>query len=190
MSEDTKNSSAQTPDSPDSPDLTAAKPESVPQEKRRQRALVNYLAVMFVVAFLLVLLSFLIQLRDSRATISELNQSSLSALSNAQILQASNEQLTDENADLLGKNETLSDALDALQTKQEALTQLQEQTEQQLADTISAYELLSKAQNALGAGDMATLTTVMTALEPLQSQFTGESAQQYAALKQAAQPKN
>lgn len=50
---------------------------------KKKQALLTYMTILFVVAFLLVLLSFFIQLRDSRATISELNESSMNALKNA-----------------------------------------------------------------------------------------------------------
>lgn len=73
---------------------------------KKKQALLTYMTILFVVAFLLVLLSFFIQLRDSRATISELNESSMNALKNAQVLQAANEQLTEE-------NEKLNDQLSA-----------------------------------------------------------------------------
>ena len=43
--------------------------ELSPLSDKKKNALVRYMAILFGVAFLLVLLSFLIQLRDSRETI-------------------------------------------------------------------------------------------------------------------------
>ena len=68
----------------------------------------TYIAFLFGVAFVLVLLSFLIQQKDSRQTISELNQNANSALSRA-------EQLQDNNRELLEANQALQDQVVQLQ---------------------------------------------------------------------------
>lgn len=66
----------------------------VPAQKRT--ALLRYMAVMFAAAFLLVLLSFVMQMRSSNTTISHLSQSSASALARAEQLQEDNRELVAE----------------------------------------------------------------------------------------------
>ena len=74
---------------------------------KKKNALVRYMAILFGVAFLLVLLSFLIQLRDSRETISDLSQANSSALQNAGKLQEDNQRLAGDNEALLRQIESL-----------------------------------------------------------------------------------
>ena len=60
---------------PEPPDPQDKPPESKPRSglsEKRKRALINYMAILFAVAFLLVALSLGIQYRDSQATISQL----------------------------------------------------------------------------------------------------------------------
>lgn len=77
------------------PDLTPETPESfqerVPSKKRT--ALLRYMTVMFAAAFVLVLLSFLFQMKSHNTTISEMTQTSASALSKAERLQEENRTL-------------------------------------------------------------------------------------------------
>ena len=72
-------------------DVRQAEPQNAPQDKQpaplseaRKTALLRYMAVLFAVAFLLVLLSLILQAHSSKATISELTQTSSSALSNVE----------------------------------------------------------------------------------------------------------
>mgnify|MGYP000559070395 FL=1 len=58
-----------------------------PPAPNRNKALMTYIAILFGVAFVLVLFSFLMQQKDSRQTISELNQNANNALSRAEQLQ-------------------------------------------------------------------------------------------------------
>lgn len=75
--------------------------EISPLSDKKKNALVRYMAILFGVAFLLVLLSFLIQLRDSRETISDLSQANSSALQNAGRLQEDNQKLVQDKETLL-----------------------------------------------------------------------------------------
>ena len=70
--------------------------QPAPLSEARKTALLRYMAVLFAVAFLLVLLSLILQAHSSKATISELTQTSSSALSNVEQLQAQNRDLQDE----------------------------------------------------------------------------------------------
>lgn len=101
MNEEPKTPAEQTP-APEAP-------EKAPMEEGRKNALLRYIAILFAVAFLFVLLSLMMQMRDSRATISELNAASASALKNAEKLQSDNESLRTENADLKEQVELLEE---------------------------------------------------------------------------------
>ena len=106
--------------------------QAKPVEEGRKVALLRYLAILFAVAFLLVLISMLTQLRSSRSAISELNQSSVSAAEKVQQLQDTNRDLETR---LQAEKEANGNLLDALE---EAVTK-EERTRQ-------AYELLLEIQ--------------------------------------------
>ena len=129
-----------------------------PVDDGRKNALLRYIAILFAVAFLFVLLSLVMQMRDSRATISELNESSMNALKNAQVLQAANEQLTEE-------NKKLNDQLNTYEEEKEQLTEELEQNQQIADQTALAYELLLQAQAALEADDLTALDAALAQIE-------------------------
>lgn len=145
---------------------------SISDEKRT--ALLRYMAILFGVAFLLVLLTFLIQLRDSKQTISELNKSNASALQNAGKLQDENQALSAANATLEVQVEDLESQVEDLETTKERLEKTQSQLEQELeeanqkvTDTQTAYVLLGQAKIAASEEDTETLSTVLSQLTPL-----------------------
>ena len=71
------------------PQPEQAAPETgKPLSEKRKSALLRYMAVLFCAAFILVLISLILQTHSSKAKISELNAASTSALSNAEALQA------------------------------------------------------------------------------------------------------
>ncbi len=152
-------------------------PVEKPTPPNRNRALMTYIAFLFGVAFVLVLLSFLIQQKDSRQTISELNQNANSALSRA-------EQLQDNNRELLEANQALQDQVAQLQTDldetanhyqelEETHTSLEESHEAlqaqytQQKQQIQAYELLLAAQRALEQENTENFLSAMKDLKPL-----------------------
>lgn len=163
-----------------------AQPE-IPEEAKqppanRNRALMTYIAFLFGVAFVLVLLSFLIQQKD----ISELNKNASSALSRAEQLQDDNRELSEANLTLQERTGELEDLLEernaALQSAQEDLKQQQEanaELEKQLegaqpgGKVSQAYELLLTAQRALDEAQTDAFQSAMTALAPL-SEFLDE----------------
>ena len=67
-----------------------------PLSDARKAALLRYMAILFAVAFLLVLLSLILQTHSSKSTISELRAASTSALDNAVKLQEENRALQEE----------------------------------------------------------------------------------------------
>ena len=84
-------------------------------DDKKKNAMLRYIGVMFVVAFLFVLISMLGELRTSEATISELNQSSTSAIQKAEQLQDNNRQLEKDNAYLTGRIEELEKQIEDLE---------------------------------------------------------------------------
>lgn len=109
-------------------------PETAPEKfqspvpSKKRTALLRYIEVLFVAAFLLVILSLLFQLRDSNLTISQVAQSSATTLAKADSLQATNRELREQLAEaqaaaaelqerrlaLEEENRTLREAYDAL----------------------------------------------------------------------------
>ena len=128
-----------------------------PLSDARKAALLRYMAILFAVAFLLVLLSLILQTHSSKSTISELSAASTSALDNAVKLQEQNRALQEE--------QQLQDELDAVQKKLDEETALNDQLlqatqdeqsdakqelrdkEQELDHTRLAYEALLTAMN-------------------------------------------
>ena len=152
------------------------------EEKRqnsatRRRALVNYLFVLFCAAFLLVMLSFVRQVRQSSATISELSQTSSSALANAQRLQEENEELRQKVSELQEKADSLQSTLDMTATDANAyknrVTELQTQV---LELKLDAYRLLAKLLTQTGESGAAE---VRRQLEPLKEYLDPDAKAAY-----------
>ena len=171
---------------------TEKKPVDQPTQAKRQRALLLYLGVLFFAAFVLVLLSFFSQLRDNRTTISELAQTSTSALSNAQRLQEDNTalhaQVDELQAQIDAEREShekavqaLSDELSAAENRVAMLekssadqqTAFNQQSEelakqnQQILDKLNAYLLLSRAQTETDLEARAALLEQLSSMEKL-----------------------
>ena len=137
--------------------------ETITTEKglddKRKNAMLRYIGIMFVLAFLFVLVSMLGELRTSEVTISELNQSSTSAIHKAEQLQDNNRQLEKDNAYLTGRIDELEKQIADLELElavsQEKVQQQKDQlketeaqtslTEEEAALRATAYELLLQA---------------------------------------------
>ena len=91
----------------------------------KRTALLRYMAVMFAAAFLLVLLSMIFQMRSHNTTISQLNQSSASALAKAEQLQEDNRQLQKD-----------------LSIARQYVAAAREEGERDVEDTKTAYDAL------------------------------------------------
>ena len=148
-------------------------PEKSGLDEKRKTALLRYVAIMFAVAFVFVLLSLFGQMRDSKTTISELNQSSSSALEKAEALQVHNQELERENAYLTGRIEELEEQLEKLEQDLTAAEkqlhqaeidyaaleaekeQLLEQAEKDRLSVETAYEKLLELQKTVTPGMQA-----------------------------------
>ena len=117
-------------------------------DEKRKTALLRYIAVLFAVAFIFVLLSLISQMKSSQSTISQLNQSSTSALENVEKLQEQNRLLQEE-------NQTLRDSLS--------------KSEQSNLHTKQAYEdlILVTEQYAGGHEGNVTLSRALENLKNL-----------------------
>ncbi len=160
----------------------------------RRTALLRYMAILFSVAFLLVLGSLIVQMHKSQATISALNATSSSALSNAEQLQEQNRALQDENHDLERENLSLKQQAEAaaalnaeLQAKIETLTRQQQEhrdESQALSElqldferTKEAYEALLTALESTNHEGDVTFSRAMETLRRL-STYLGPAAQE------------
>lgn len=104
----------------------AAQDPGKPLSEKRKAALLRYMTILFSAAFVLVLISLILQMHSSEAKISELNAASTSALSNAEALQAENRSLQDEKIALEQENKELQTKLDELNEKLDAASQAEE----------------------------------------------------------------
>lgn len=157
---------------------------------QKRTALLRYMMILFAVAFLLVLLSYLIQVFNSQSTITQLNATSASALQNAERLQDTNRELTEE-------NQRLQDEIDALneenQKQKETAEAEQEKARKEgmsageeagreagLNDAQKAYDLLLKAVVSEDETDRAK---ALEALEAVRDTLSESAQKQLDALK-------
>lgn len=130
-------------------------PEKAGLDDRKKTAILRYVAIMFAIAFLLVLFSLIMQARDTKSTISQLNQTSASALEkvkqlqeNYQVLQEEKSALEKTAAELEAQVEELSKRpdvdVDILDTV-DALRQELKEAETASLKTREAYDALLTA---------------------------------------------
>ena len=154
----------QTPKPQPAPEPEASA-EKAPISAKKRTALLRYMAVLFGVAFLLVLLSFLIQIRDSRETISDLNQSNASALQNALQLQEENQALTAANDDLeaqLAEEKEAAEDLEAQLTDAEDAAKRSSEAAQEEQTLRQNYEFLFAASQCYNEGDYQSCYGLLT----------------------------
>ncbi len=167
-------------------DTSAPAPPPVPEKKQsqanRNQAFIRYMAILFGVAFIFVLISMFIYLRDSRETISELNQNASTALSRAEKLQEDYRTATEKNQELSLMVQQLQTDLEeaqeqaalsvqekdesiaALEKELETLTQGKTQAESDKKTLSEAYELLCQGQIALNEERYEDCKTIMDKL--------------------------
>lgn len=141
--EQTTPAAAQTPD--------AAQPAQ-PEDKRqpplsdaKKNALLRYMTVLFAMAFLLVLVSLIMQKNSSQEQIGALNESNASALTRAEQLQTQNRDLQDAVTQL---QQELEDAKTQLDEQSKTLDAMRDEYDalEREADTVeSAYSALITA---------------------------------------------
>lgn len=152
-------------------------------DDKKKNALLRYITILFAVAFLFVLFSMLLQMRDSQTTISELNKSSASALQNAEQLQENNRLLQESNEALQEEIDALNAQLEELQAEQPAedqtalIAQLEQEVETAKGKTQEAYEQLLLAMELQTPGSQEGNVAFSKALDNLESlkEYLGET---------------
>ena len=129
MSEETKNT----------------QPEKSGLDETRKSALLRYVAILFAVAFILVLISMLGQVRNSKSAITELSQSSTSAIQKAEKLQDENQELRQENVELVQDKKFLQQQVLQLTEEAEELQKDAEIAAEEQEKLLEAYEALLAA---------------------------------------------
>lgn len=158
-----------------------------PLSEARKTALLRYMAVLFAVAFLLVLLSLILQAHSSKATISELTQTSSSALSNVEQLQTQNRDLQNEKQALTQEKTALEAQVGELKAQLEAAQQEAEREEDaekqamklELTRTKDAYEALLVAKNCETHEGNVTFSKAMDTLADLKEHLGEEALAEY-----------
>ena len=156
-----------------------------PVDDGRKNALLRYIAILFAVAFLFVLLSLVMQMRDSRATISELNAASASALKNAEALQDDNRQLQEENAALKEEVETLQDQREHAEACSDgAWEQKVAEAKQEGQSIREAYEnlLTLMREGTAGQEGNVAISKALESLELLQDYLGTQGQKEYQSL--------
>ena len=96
----------------------------------KRNAFLRYMTIIFAVAFLLVLISLVLQAHTAKAALSDLKESNSSALSNAavnaELLQDENRKLQEE---LDSTKKLLADEQEKAKTQEESIAQLEQETE-------------------------------------------------------------
>lgn len=119
----------------------------MPESKRT--ALLRYMIIMFAVAFVLVLMSMVLQTRSSNSTISELHQSSTSALTKAKQLQDTNRDLQDQLRRLNDEMSNINDRMSAVSGELSAAKAELETANNDLATTRAQLDAAWKNNEAL-----------------------------------------
>ena len=117
-------------------------PEKSGLDEKRKTALLRYVAILFAVAFVLVLISLLGQARHSKTAITELSQTSSSALQKAEQLQQDNQSLSEANEELVQDKKYLQQQVEQLTEEIETLEEELETVRQEQADLQKAYDTL------------------------------------------------
>ena len=179
------------------PQPEQAAPETgKPLSEKRKSALLRYMAVLFCAAFILVLISLILQTHSSEAKISELNAASTSALSNAEALQNENRALQDDKIALEKENQELQelqDKLDELTEKLDEAAQAEEDSQAaenemikslrtELDRTKEAYEALLEAKSCETREGNVTFSRAMQTLERLKDYLGQTALEEYKAL--------
>lgn len=172
---------------------TGAPDTGKPLSEKRKAALLRYMTILFSAAFILVLISLILQMHSSQAKISELNEASTSALSNAEALQEENRNLQDEKIALEKENTQLQEQIDGLNTQLEKLQREEDSNKQtesemltavrrELDRTKEAYEALLEAKSCQMREGNITFSRAMQTLERLKDYLGPTALAEYEAL--------
>ncbi len=179
------------------PQEAAEKTTEQPLTTKKKRAMLEYMAIMFAAAFLLVAVSLLIKVIDMKG---EMEAANTGARENIALLQKDLDAARAESAELQTKldeaNTASSEAADKLSDAETRLSEAEKAREtlektlesaQKENDTLSrraqANELLVSAQAALEQGDYAALRSHLEALEAYADALKDDGAALYETLR-------
>lgn len=179
------------------PQEAAEKTTEQPLTTKKKRAMLEYMAIMFAAAFLLVAISLLIKVIDMKG---EMEAANTGARENIALLQKDLDAARAESAELQTKldeaNTASSEAADKLSEAETCLSEAEKAREtlektlesaQKENDTLSrraqANELLVSAQAALEQGDYAALRSHLEALEAYADALKDDGAALYEILR-------
>lgn len=179
------------------PQEAAEKTTEQPLTTKKKRAMLEYMAIMFAAAFLLVAISLLIKVIDMKG---EMEAANTGARENIALLQKDLDAARAESAELQTQlneaNTASSEAADKLSEAETRLSEAEKAREtlektlesaQKENDTLSrraqANELLVSAQAALEQGDYAALRSHLTALEAYADALKDDGAALYETLR-------
>lgn len=179
------------------PQEAAEKTTEQPLTTKKERAMLEYMAIMFAAAFLLVAVSLLIKVIDMKG---EMEAANTGARENIALLQKDLDAARAESAELQTKldeaNAASSEAADKLSEAETRLSEAEKAREtlektlesaQKENDTLSrraqANELLVSAQAALEQGDYAALRSHLEALEAYADALKDDGAALYETLR-------
>lgn len=179
------------------PQEAAEKTTEQPLTTKKKRAMLEYMAIMFAAAFLLVAISLLIKVIDMKG---EMEAANTGARENIALLQKDLDAAHAESAELQTKldeaNAASSEAADKLSEAETRLSEAEKAREtlektlesaQKENDTLSrraqANELLVSAQAALEQGDYAALRSHLEALEAYADALKDDGAALYETLR-------
>ena len=179
------------------PQEAAEKTTEQPLTTKKKRAMLEYMAIMFSAAFLLVAVSLLIKVIDMKG---EMEAANTGARENIALLQKDLDAARAESAELQTKldeaNTASSEAADKLSDAETRLSEAEKAREtlektlesaQKENDTLSrraqANELLVSAQAALEQGDYAALRSHLEALEAYADALKDDGAALYETLR-------
>lgn len=179
------------------PQEAAEKTTEQPLTTKKKRAMLEYMAIMFAAAFLLVAISLLIKVIDMKG---EMEAANTGARENIALLQKDLDAARAESAELQTKlneaNAASSEAADKLSDAETRLSEAEKAREtlektlesaQKENDTLSrraqANELLVSAQAALEQGDYAALRSHLEALEAYADALKDDGAALYETLR-------
>lgn len=158
------------------------KTPEVPFSQEKRTALLRYMVILFAVAFALVLLSYLIQVRNSQSTITQLNATSTSALQNAEQLQETNWALTQEidrlNQELDNAAMATMEYQESAEAEKKAAYQegMEKGREEGAAQTRKAYSLIAQAMETKNP---ESLKKILDELEPLKENLSQDAQKEY-----------
>ena len=179
------------------PQEAAEKTTEQPLTTKKKRAMLEYMAIMFAAAFLLVAISLLIKVIDMKG---EMEAANTGARENIALLQKDLDAARAESAELQTQldeaNAASSEAADKLSDAETRLSEAEKAREtlektlesaQKENDTLSrraqANELLVSAQAALEQGDYAALRSHLEALEAYADALKDDGAALYEILR-------